>query len=148
MEVSREVCNTAPRGRRDQYEEDDESMAIREAVSRPFDDNVLEEEQLPRALQIEFRERVRGTQKTVILRCNGINFGDRLTDNIADLLVSVSRHLPLRARRPPRMVTRRPGAPENPSARAGRQSMRRRTEHAQASLRRRSPRSFSAARSS
>lgn len=49
-----------------------------------FDDGVLEEEQLPRKLEIEFRERARGEQRIVILRCNGINFGDRLTDNIAD----------------------------------------------------------------
>jgi NTP pyrophosphatase (non-canonical NTP hydrolase) len=49
-----------------------------------FDDTLPEEEQLPRLLQIEFKERSRGTQKAVILRCNGINFGDRLTDNIED----------------------------------------------------------------
>jgi NTP pyrophosphatase (non-canonical NTP hydrolase) len=46
-----------------------------------FDDGFPEEEQLPRRLDIEFRERARGV---VILRCNGINFGDRLTDNIED----------------------------------------------------------------
>ena len=50
----------------------------------PFDDGCLEEEQLPRRLEVEFRERVVGKKKTVILRCNGINFGDRVTDNIAD----------------------------------------------------------------
>lgn len=49
-----------------------------------FDDGFSEEEQLPRRLQVEFRERSRGTHKAVILRCNGINFGDRLTDNIED----------------------------------------------------------------
>jgi NTP pyrophosphatase (non-canonical NTP hydrolase) len=49
-----------------------------------FDDDFPEEEQLPRRLEIEFRERSRGEQKVVILRCNGINFGDRLTDNILD----------------------------------------------------------------
>jgi NTP pyrophosphatase (non-canonical NTP hydrolase) len=49
-----------------------------------FDDGALEEEQLPRKLDIEFREQSRGEQRIVILRCNGINFGDRLTDNIAD----------------------------------------------------------------
>jgi hypothetical protein len=42
------------------------------------------EEQLPRRLAIEFMERSRGEQRVVILRCNGINFGDRLTDNIED----------------------------------------------------------------
>jgi NTP pyrophosphatase (non-canonical NTP hydrolase) len=47
-----------------------------------FDIGLPEEEQLPETLQIEFRERPRGSQKAVILRCNGINLGDRLTDNI------------------------------------------------------------------
>jgi len=42
------------------------------------------EEQLPRRLQVDFLERARGTQRAVILRCNDINFGDRLTDNIED----------------------------------------------------------------
>jgi hypothetical protein len=42
------------------------------------------EEQLPRRLQVEFLERSRGAQRVVILRCNDINFGDRLTDNIED----------------------------------------------------------------
>jgi len=49
-----------------------------------FDEGCPEEEQLPRLLQIDFKERSRGVQKAVILRCNGINFGDRLTDNIQD----------------------------------------------------------------
>lgn len=49
-----------------------------------FDAQFPEEEQLPRRLHVEFRERSRGTQKAVILRCNDINFGDRLTDNIDD----------------------------------------------------------------
>jgi len=49
-----------------------------------FDSEFAEEEQLPRRLQMEFRERSHGEQKVVILRCNGINFGDRLTDNIHD----------------------------------------------------------------
>lgn len=49
-----------------------------------FDDGYPGEEQLPRFLQFEFKERSRGTQKAVILRCNGINFGDRLTDNIEE----------------------------------------------------------------
>jgi NTP pyrophosphatase (non-canonical NTP hydrolase) len=39
-----------------------------------------EEECLPRTLEIEFRER----GNAVILRCNGLNFGDRVTDNIKD----------------------------------------------------------------
>lgn len=49
-----------------------------------FDDGYQVEEQLPRRLRIEFLERSRGTQRAVILRCNDINFGDRLTDNIQD----------------------------------------------------------------
>jgi NTP pyrophosphatase (non-canonical NTP hydrolase) len=49
-----------------------------------FDDDYPEEEQLPRRLDIEFKERRRGAHKAVVLRCNGINFGDRLTDNIQD----------------------------------------------------------------
>lgn len=49
-----------------------------------FDDGFPVEEQLPRRLQVEFLERSRGAQNAVILRCNDINFGDRLTDNIED----------------------------------------------------------------
>lgn len=49
-----------------------------------FDDDLLVEEQLPRQLRVTFLERARGAQKAVILRCNDINFGDRLTDNIHD----------------------------------------------------------------
>ncbi len=54
------------------------------AYSALFDEGFPEEEQLPRNLDVEFRESARGKQKVVILRCNGINFGDRLTDNILD----------------------------------------------------------------
>jgi NTP pyrophosphatase (non-canonical NTP hydrolase) len=49
-----------------------------------FDDGFPEEERLPRTLEIEFRERRRGDRSTVILRVNGLNFGDALTDNIQD----------------------------------------------------------------
>jgi hypothetical protein len=49
-----------------------------------FDDGFPVEEQLPRRLQVDFLERTRGSQKAVIMRCNDINFGDRLTDNIED----------------------------------------------------------------
>lgn len=49
-----------------------------------FDDSYPVEEQLPRQLQVDFLERTRGNQRAVILRCNDINFGDRLTDNIED----------------------------------------------------------------
>lgn len=62
-----------------------ESRWARERIySGLFDDEFPEEEQLPRFLDIEFRERSRGEQKVVFLRCNRINFGDRLTDNIQD----------------------------------------------------------------
>ena len=47
-----------------------------------FDDDFDEEEQLPRALEVEFRQIERGGKKVVLLRCNGLNLGDRLTDNI------------------------------------------------------------------
>lgn len=50
----------------------------------PFDDGFAVEEQLPRRLTVDFLERARGNQRAVILRCNDINFGDRLTDNIED----------------------------------------------------------------
>ncbi len=49
-----------------------------------FDEGYPEEEQLPRRLDIAFRELVLGGRNTALLRCNGINFGDRLTDNIED----------------------------------------------------------------
>ncbi|MBI5850969.1 MAG: pyrophosphatase [Planctomycetes bacterium] len=49
-----------------------------------FDDAFPVEEQLPRLLQVDFLERARGNHRAVILRCNDINFGDRLTDNIED----------------------------------------------------------------
>ena len=47
-----------------------------------FDDSFEEWEQLPRRLDIEFHQVERSGTKVVILRCNGLNFGDRLTDNI------------------------------------------------------------------
>ncbi len=50
-----------------------------------FDDEFIEEEQLPRRLGFEFRQIERGGRKIVMLRCNGLNFGDRLTDNIDHL---------------------------------------------------------------
>ncbi len=49
-----------------------------------FDEGSPVEEQLPRHLEIEFIERSLSYRSVVILRCNGINFGDRLTDNIED----------------------------------------------------------------
>ena len=62
-----------------------ESRWPRDRVHSPlFDNGFAQEEQLPRTLEIEFRERAQGALKVVILRCNGINFGDRITDNIRD----------------------------------------------------------------
>ncbi|MCC6336078.1 MAG: pyrophosphatase [Myxococcales bacterium] len=49
-----------------------------------FDNDFPVEEQLPRRLQVDFLERARGAHRAVLLRCNDINFGDRLTDNIED----------------------------------------------------------------
>ncbi len=49
-----------------------------------FDDNFSEEEQLPRKLLVEFRPTTIGEKELILLRCNGLNFGDRLTDNIDD----------------------------------------------------------------
>ena len=48
-----------------------------------FDEGFREEERLPRSMEVEFRELSTSSGKsTVILRCNGLNIGDRLTDNI------------------------------------------------------------------
>ena len=47
-----------------------------------FDDGFDEEERLPRKLDIEFLQIERDGKPVVLLRCNGLNLGDRLTDNI------------------------------------------------------------------
>ena len=47
-----------------------------------FDEGFDETEQLPRQLRVDFREIRRGGKDVVLLRCNGLNLGDRLTDNI------------------------------------------------------------------
>ena len=49
-----------------------------------FDEKFIPEEQFPRKLEMEFREIDRAGKEIVLLRCNGLNFGDRLTDNIED----------------------------------------------------------------
>jgi NTP pyrophosphatase (non-canonical NTP hydrolase) len=49
-----------------------------------FDTDMPREERFPRELEIEFIERGKG-RKQVILRCNGINVGARINDNISDL---------------------------------------------------------------
>lgn len=48
----------------------------------PFDDDDPPEERLPRLLEIEVFERSVAGSRYVFQRCNGINMGDRLTDNI------------------------------------------------------------------
>ena len=49
-----------------------------------FDNAVDDEERLPRALSVEFRQLHRAGKQVVLLRCNGLNLGDRLTDNIEE----------------------------------------------------------------
>lgn len=56
----------------------------RRLYTEAFDEALSEEERLPRNLVFEFKEKTIGQRSTVVLKCNGINFGDRLTDNIAD----------------------------------------------------------------
>ena len=46
-----------------------------------FDSEFPEEERIPRKLKVEFRETGSGDKPVVVLRCNGLNLGDRLTDN-------------------------------------------------------------------
>ncbi len=48
-----------------------------------FDQDCPEEEQIPRALAIEIFERSVAGKLYVFQRCNGVNIGDRLTDNSA-----------------------------------------------------------------
>ena len=47
-----------------------------------FDKSFPEEDRLPRRLDVEFRQLNSGDRRVVVLRCNGLNLGDRLTDNI------------------------------------------------------------------
>jgi len=47
----------------------------------PFDQGAPESEQLPRSLTIDMFERTVAGQTYVFQQCNGINIGDRLTDN-------------------------------------------------------------------
>lgn len=48
---------------------------------RPFDEESVAAEQLPRTLTVEVFERDMGGNMYVYQRCNNINIGDRLTDN-------------------------------------------------------------------
>ncbi len=54
---------------------------IQKEVSVFFDADAPPEEQLPRKLQIEIFERVVNGKLYVFQTCNGLNIGDRLTDN-------------------------------------------------------------------
>ncbi len=47
-----------------------------------FDEWFDETERIHRRLDVEFRQIRRGDKHAVLLRCNGLNIGDRLTDNI------------------------------------------------------------------
>jgi hypothetical protein len=49
-----------------------------------FDIDDDEEERLPRIITMDVLERKNGSKAYVRLKCNGINIGDRLTDNRAD----------------------------------------------------------------
>lgn len=55
-----------------------------ESYHELFDDDYPEHEQLPRQLEVQFMQVDRGPQKVSIMRCNSLNFGDHLTDNIKD----------------------------------------------------------------
>lgn len=58
----------------------------RERVHHPlFDEAYPEDERLPRLLVIEFRERTASDRLQVMLRCNDLNIGDRITDNAYQL---------------------------------------------------------------
>ena len=46
------------------------------------DDSIPDEERIPRIVSVEFQEIERRGRSVVILRCNGLNLGDLLTDNI------------------------------------------------------------------
>lgn len=48
----------------------------------PLDENVDPAERLPRDLTVEIFERTVGGRVFVFQRCNGVNIGDRLTDNV------------------------------------------------------------------
>ncbi len=49
-----------------------------------FDEGADEEERLPRTLNVEFRQLHRTGKQVVLLRCNELNLGDRLTDNVEE----------------------------------------------------------------
>lgn len=82
--ISREANLTLQDAARHNTAKTQSRWPIEKRYATLFDNNCLPEEQLPRNLNIDFIERDRRTQRVVILRCNDINFGDRLTDNIQD----------------------------------------------------------------
>ena len=47
-----------------------------------FDSEFPEEERIPRKLEVKFIERGSAAKPAVILRCNGLDLGNRLTDNL------------------------------------------------------------------
>lgn len=49
--------------------------------STQYDENFDKDEQLPRRIEMHFKEKDISGKKYVIQQCNGINIGDRLTDN-------------------------------------------------------------------
>lgn len=49
-----------------------------------FDDDFPEEDQLPRRITIEFKQTKTHPNPVVLLRSNGLNIGDRITDNIGE----------------------------------------------------------------
>jgi hypothetical protein len=48
-----------------------------------FDAKFPDFEQIPRVLEIEFLRTTKDLNSSIVIRCNGINIGDRITDNIA-----------------------------------------------------------------
>jgi len=106
-----------------------------------FDDAFPEEEQLPRKLEVEFRDRSRDQQGVVILRCNNLNFGDRLTDNIQDadgyryhdIFTSLMQHISVGHRSFGRFSA--------PNERVFQESMKEKTALARSSSKKQSPRS-------
>lgn len=52
-----------------------------EVFPKPFDEDYEDHEQLPRRIEMYFDERTVNGKTYVSQRCNGINMGDRLTDN-------------------------------------------------------------------
>lgn len=87
-EALKQICRDSALSLRDAAEANNRKTSglwpeVRRRVGL-FDEGFPEEEQLPRRLEIEFRELPADGKKSVILRCNGVSIGDRLTDNIQE----------------------------------------------------------------